>query len=67
MTVLTPPPYAAHITDVRADSPAAKAGVKAGWELLTVNGEYIPDVLAYPPRTREGRRNAACKRPAVTR
>ena len=54
MTVLTSPPYTASIIEVRADSPAAKAGVKAGWELLSVNGEFIPDVLAYRRELEKG-------------
>lgn len=37
----------AAIRSVEPDSPAARAGVAAGWELLRVNGLGIPDVLAY--------------------
>ncbi|HZW28955.1 MAG TPA: PDZ domain-containing protein, partial [Trueperaceae bacterium] len=37
----------ARVSDVEPGSPAHRAGVRAGWELLTVNGEPIPDVLAY--------------------
>lgn len=37
----------ARIREVAAGSAAAKAGVEAGWELLTVNDQPIPDVLAY--------------------
>lgn len=37
----------ARVRAVTAGSPAARAGVAAGWELLTVNGVPIPDVLAY--------------------
>ena len=37
----------AAISAVEAGSPAARAGVTTGWELLRVNGEAIPDVLAY--------------------
>ena len=40
-------PYTVTISAVRASSPAAQAGVAAGWELVTVNGERIPDILAY--------------------
>ena len=43
----TDAPYTAAIAAVRPGSPAEKAGVKAGWELLQVNGEWVPDVLAY--------------------
>ncbi len=41
------PPFVATISQVSPGSPADKAGVKAGWELLRVNGELIPDILAY--------------------
>ncbi len=37
----------AAIARVEAGSPAQVAGVEPGWELLTVNGQPIPDVLAY--------------------
>ncbi len=37
----------ARIRAVVAGSAAAKAGVAPGWELLSVNGQPIPDVLAY--------------------
>jgi putative radical SAM enzyme (TIGR03279 family) len=40
-------PYVALIREVVAGSPAAHAGVGAGWSLLRVNGEWIPDILAY--------------------
>ena len=35
------------IRAVEVGSPAYRAGVKAGWQLLTVNDAVIPDVLAY--------------------
>ena len=35
------------IRAVEEGSPAHRAGVDTGWELLTVNGVVIPDVLAY--------------------
>jgi putative radical SAM enzyme (TIGR03279 family) len=35
------------IRAVEDGSPAQRAGVNAGWELLTVNDVVIPDVLAY--------------------
>lgn len=37
----------ARIAEVRAGTPADAAGVEPGWELLSVNGRPIPDVLAY--------------------
>ena len=54
MTALAPPPYTASITGVLAGSPAAKAGVQVGWELLSVNGTHIPDVLAYRRELEKG-------------
>ena len=39
--------HPATIRSVAPDSPAARAGVAPGWELLRVNGVGIPDVLAY--------------------
>lgn len=35
------------VRTVTAGSPADKAGVAPGWELHTVNGKPIPDILAY--------------------
>ncbi len=40
-------PYVAPIREVAPDSPAARAGVAAGWSLVSVNGEWVPDILAY--------------------
>lgn len=51
MSLTAPPPqdilYPAAISSVAEDSPAHGAGVRAGWELLRVNGEAVTDVLAY--------------------
>jgi putative radical SAM enzyme (TIGR03279 family) len=41
------PPYRALIRAVAAGSPAAQAGVQAGWSLVRINGEFVPDILAY--------------------
>src|SRR5690606_7706472 len=35
------------IRAVEVGSPAHRAGVEAGWHLLTVNDAVIPDILAY--------------------
>ena len=48
------PPEPAPIARVQEDSAAAHAGVKAGWELLMVNGELIPDILAYRRELEKG-------------
>jgi len=42
-----PPPPRAVVHDVLADSPAAHLGVSPGYVLVSVNGQEIPDVLAY--------------------
>ena len=39
--------YPAAISHVEPGSPAARAGVQAGWELLRANGRALTDVLAY--------------------
>lgn len=44
---MTEPLYPAPIARVAPGSPAARAGVQAGWTLLSVNGVAIPDILAY--------------------
>jgi putative radical SAM enzyme (TIGR03279 family) len=49
MTPRNHPPAAptARISAVGQGSPAHRAGVASGWELLAVNGREIPDILAY--------------------
>ena len=42
-----PPTPAAQVHRVTEGSPAARAGVRPGWRLLAVNGQEIPDILAY--------------------
>ena len=37
----------APIREVAPGSPAARAGVAAGWSLVSVNGEWVSDILAY--------------------
>ena len=46
--------YSAPIAAVTPGSPAAQAGVEAGWELLQVNGQWIPDILAYRREVERG-------------
>jgi len=41
------PPYAAAIRAVAPGSPAERAGVRPGWALIRINGDYVPDILAY--------------------
>jgi putative radical SAM enzyme (TIGR03279 family) len=41
------PPYVAPVRQVTPGSPAAAAGVRAGWELVRINGQWVSDVLAY--------------------
>ena len=49
------PPYVATVRSVAAGSPAARAGVEAGWELVRINGQWVPDVLAYRRELERGR------------
>ncbi|UCH26176.1 MAG: DUF512 domain-containing protein [Trueperaceae bacterium] len=54
-TIDSLPPYSAVISGVRSGSPAAKAGIGVGWELISVNGVMVPDILAYQRELRRGR------------
>ncbi len=47
MPLPPPPPPEPTVHRVTAGSPAARAGVAAGWRLLSVNGSEVPDILAY--------------------
>jgi putative radical SAM enzyme (TIGR03279 family) len=47
MPLPDPPPPTPPVHRVTPDSPAARAGVRAGWRLLDVNDAEIPDILAY--------------------
>jgi putative radical SAM enzyme (TIGR03279 family) len=60
-----PPPRVtpARVSAVEPGSPADAAGVRAGWELLTVNGEPIPDVLAYRRELAKGVATLAVRDP----
>ena len=49
MTVFAP------ISSVRKDSPAYQVGIRTGWELLLVNGQEIPDILAYRRELEKGK------------
>lgn len=53
----------ARVRAVTVASPAAKAGVAEGWELLTVNGQAIPDVLAYRRELATGSAELALRDP----
>lgn len=55
--------HPATIRAVAPESPAARAGVTAGWELLTVNGVGIPDVLAYRRELEAGEAEIAVRSP----
>jgi putative radical SAM enzyme (TIGR03279 family) len=50
----TATPITAPISSVREDSPAYLAGVRAGWELVSVNGLEMTDILAYRRELEKG-------------
>jgi putative radical SAM enzyme (TIGR03279 family) len=52
--MVTATPITAPISSVREDSPAYQAGVRAGWELVSVNGQEIPDILVYRRELEKG-------------
>ena len=58
-------PYTATISQVQPGSPADKAGVKPGWELVQVNGEWIPDVLAYRRELERGVAHVVVREPLL--
>lgn len=51
------------VSSVVEDSVAARAGVRAGWHLVSVNGEAIPDILAYRRELAKGRSDFVCRDP----
>jgi len=55
----------ARVSAVEPESPAADAGVREGWELLTVNGQPIPDVLAYRRELAKGVATLLVRDPAT--
>ncbi|MDQ3461259.1 MAG: DUF512 domain-containing protein [Deinococcota bacterium] len=62
---LVPAPlYPAPISRVSPGSPAARAGVAAGWELLSVGGQPIPDILAYRRELEKGEVELTVRSPA---
>jgi putative radical SAM enzyme (TIGR03279 family) len=48
-------PYVAPVRAVVDGSPAALAGVAAGWELVRINEQWVPDILAYRRELERGR------------
>lgn len=54
MPLPAPPAPVATVHRVAPDSPAARAGVQAGWQLLAVNDRPIPDILAYRRELAQG-------------
>lgn len=61
------PPYVARIREVAPGSPAASAGVAAGWELVRVNGDWVSDVLAYRRELARGNATLEARDPASGR
>lgn len=62
-TAATAARIAARISGVTPDSPAARAGVAEGWELLSVNGCEIPDILAYRRELERGEVSLSVRSP----
>lgn len=56
--------YTVTISAVRPGSPADACGVQAGWELVSVNGQKIPDILAYRRELSRGAAVLVVKEPA---
>jgi putative radical SAM enzyme (TIGR03279 family) len=56
--------YTTPIARVAPGSPAARAGVAPGWELVSVNGERIPDILAYRRELEKGEAVLFARNPA---
>lgn len=60
-TIQTQRSYSAEISAVLPDTPAARAGVAAGWQLVQVNGQPIPDILAYRRELQYGDASLLCR------
>ncbi|MEZ4607588.1 MAG: DUF512 domain-containing protein [Deinococcales bacterium] len=58
---VAPPVYSAPISHVQPDSPAYLVGVREGWKLLSVNGQWIPDILAYRRELERGEVELWCQ------
>jgi putative radical SAM enzyme (TIGR03279 family) len=58
------PPYVAPVRDVAPGSPAAAAGVRPGWELVRINGQWVSDVLAYRRELERGEAVLEARDPA---
>jgi putative radical SAM enzyme (TIGR03279 family) len=63
MAVATP--ITAPIGSVREDSPAFHAGVRTGWELVSVNDQEIPDILAYRRELETGKARIVARDPLL--
>ncbi|AFZ68451.1 Fe-S oxidoreductase [Deinococcus peraridilitoris DSM 19664] len=57
--------YPAQIKSVAPGSPAERAGVKSGDQLLRVNGQAVTDILAYRALLEAGRASLEIARPAA--
>lgn len=56
----------AQISEVIVGSPAAKAGVQEGWQLKSVNGVDIPDILAYRRELEQGDASVSVENPETS-
>ena len=60
-------PFPALVRAVAAGSPAERAGVRAGHELLWANGRAVPDILAYRHALEGGETELELRDPATDR
>ncbi|MGL4610193.1 MAG: DUF512 domain-containing protein [Trueperaceae bacterium] len=58
-------PITASIGSVREDSPAYQAGIRAGWELVSVNGQEMTDILAYRRELEKGKVKLVARDPLL--
>ena len=58
------PPHTAPVRQVAPGSPAAVAGVGAGWELVRINGRWVSDILAYRHELERGESTLEARDPA---
>jgi putative radical SAM enzyme (TIGR03279 family) len=61
------PPFVAPVRSVAPGSPAEAAGLAPGWELVRINGQWVPDVLAYRRELERGEATLEARDPRTGR